>query len=216
MTALCATPGRGSAAKVSAFPWVGELRATANIYIYIWSSRRILKNEVSPFIWSSRRILKNEVSPFSLGKALSIGTFLLKFRAKMTPQRRSKAIDDYSSKFDWPGINPLWGHCQEYKMEKKSNPTRASFIRKKKRFRLLQPYLVWKFLSHWSRKTSPKVRDTLKSLPKVVSKRSRQEECVQSAKTAKSFASCVASQVLQVIDKPPSFPRKAEFSQIER
>ena len=113
-------------------------------------------------------------------------------------------------------INPLWGHCQEYKIEKKSNPTRASFIRKKKRFCLLQPYLVWKFLSHWSRKTSPKVRGTLKSLPKVVSKRSRQEECVQIAKTAKSVASCVASQVLQVPHKLPSFPRKAEFSQIER
>ena len=115
-------------------------------------------------------------------------------------------------------INPLWGHCQEYKNEKKSNPTTASFIRKKKRFCLLQPYLVWKFLSHWSRKTSPKVRGTLKSLPKVVSKRGHQEECVQSAKTARSVASCacVASQVLQVTDKLPSFPRKAEFSQIER
>ena len=101
-------------------------------------------------------------------------------------------------------------------IEKKSNPTRASFIRKKKRFCLLQPYLVWKFLSHWLRKTSPKVRGTRKGLPKVVSKRSHQEECVQSAKTAKSVASCVASQVLQVADKLPSFPRKAEFSQIER
>ena len=102
------------------------------------------------------------------------------------------------------------------KLRKKSNPTRASFIRKKKRFCLLQPYLVWKYLSHWSRKTSRKVRGTLKSLPKVVSKRIHQEECVQSAKTAKSVASCVASQVLQVADKLPSFPRKAEFSQIER
>ena len=46
-------------------------------------------------------------------------------------------------------FNPLWGHCQEYKIEKKSNPTRAYFIRKKKRFCLLQPYLVWKFFSHW-------------------------------------------------------------------
>ena len=25
----------------------------------------------------------------------------------MTPQRRSKAIDDYPSKFDWPGIKGL-------------------------------------------------------------------------------------------------------------
>ena len=38
----------------------------------------------------------------------------------------------------------------------KSNPTRASFIRKKKRFCLLQPYLVWKFLSHWSQKNKSK------------------------------------------------------------
>ena len=111
-----------------------------------------------------------------------------------------------------PFVRPLPG-VQNWE---KSNPTKSSFIRKKKRFCLLQPYLVWKFLSHWSRKTSPKVRGTLKSLPKVVSKRSHQEECVQSAKTAKSVASCVASQVLQVADKLPSFPRKAEFSQIER
>ena len=34
--------------------------------------------------------------------------------------------------------------------------------------------------------------------------------------TAKSVASCVASQVLQVTDKLPSFPRKAEFSPIIR
>ena len=60
------------------------------------------------------------------------------------------------------------------------------------------------------------VRGTLKSLPKVISKRSHQEQCVQSAKTTKSVASCVASQVLQVPDKLPSFPTKAEFSQIER
>ena len=56
---------------------------------------------------SSRRILANKVSPFSLGKDLSIDAFLWKIRAKMTPQRRSKAIDDYPSKFDWPGIKGL-------------------------------------------------------------------------------------------------------------
>ena len=35
-------------------------------------------------------------------------------------------------KYVWKAfsINPLWGHCQEYKIEKR-NPTRASFIRKK-------------------------------------------------------------------------------------
>ena len=56
---------------------------------------------------SPRQILTSEVSPFSLGKDLSIGTFLLKIRAKMTPQCCSKAIDDYPSKFDWPGIKGL-------------------------------------------------------------------------------------------------------------
>ena len=56
---------------------------------------------------SSRRIFTNEVSPFRCGKDLSIGTFLFKIRAKMTPQRCSKAIDDYPSKFDWPGIKGL-------------------------------------------------------------------------------------------------------------
>ena len=42
-----------------------------------------------------------------LGKDLSIGTFLFKFRAKMISQRRFKAIDVYPSKFDWPGIKGL-------------------------------------------------------------------------------------------------------------
>ena len=46
-------------------------------------------------------------------------------------------------------------------------------------------------------------------------KESHQEECVQSAKTARCVAPCVPTQVLQVIDELPSFPSKAEFSQIE-
>ena len=71
-------------------------------------------------------------------------------------------------------------------------------------------------MSHWSRKTNPKVCGTLKSLPKIISKRSPKEECVHSAKTAKCVASCVASKVLQVTDKLPSFPSKAQSSQIER
>ena len=53
------------------------------------------------------RIFTNKVSPFSLGKDLSIGAFRFKIRAKMIPQRRSKSIDDYPSKFDWPGIKGL-------------------------------------------------------------------------------------------------------------
>ena len=56
---------------------------------------------------SSRRIFTNKVSPFRLGNDLSIGTFLFKIRAKMILQRRFKAIDDYPSKFDWPGIKGL-------------------------------------------------------------------------------------------------------------
>ena len=114
-------------------------------------------------------------------------------------------------------FNPLWGHCQEYKIEKTCNPTKAPLIRKKKHFCLLQPYLVWKLSSHWSWK-NPKVRGTLKSWSKIVSKRKKsyQEECVHSAKTAKCVASCFASQALQVTDNLPSFPSKAEFSQFER
>ena len=50
---------------------------------------------------------------------------------------------------------------------------------------------------------------------KIVSKRSHQEECVQSTKTAKCVAPCVASEVPQVTDKLPSLPSKADFSQIE-
>ena len=64
-------------------------------------------------------------------------------------------------------------------------------------------------------KTNPKVRGTLKSLPKIVSKRSHQEECIQSAKTARCVAPCVPSQVLEITDELLSFPSKAEFSQIE-
>ena len=56
---------------------------------------------------SSPRIFTNKVSPFRLGKDLSIGIFLFKIRAKMIPQNRSEAIDDYLSKFDWPGIKGL-------------------------------------------------------------------------------------------------------------
>ena len=41
-------------------------------------------------------------------------------------------------------------------------------------------------------------------------------KCVHSAKTTKCVASCVASQVLLVSDKLPSFPSKAQSSQIER
>ena len=111
-----------------------------------------------------------------------------------------------------PFVRPLPG----VQNLEKCNPTRASFIRKKKHFCLLQPYLVWKFLSHWSRKTNPKFRGTLKSLPKIVSKKIHKEESVHSAKTAKCVSSCVASQVHQVPDNLPSFPSKAEFSQNER
>ena len=60
---------------------------------------------------------------------------------------------------------------------------------------ILQPYLVWKLLSHWSRKTNPKVRGTLKSLPKIVSKRSHQEECVHSRQNREvwCFLRCISS-----------------------
>ena len=59
--------------------------------------------------------------------------------------------------------------------------------------------------------TNPNIRGTLKSLPKVVSKRSHQEEFVQSVKTAKCVAPCVASEALRVTDKLPNFPSKAEL-----
>ena len=112
-------------------------------------------------------------------------------------------------------INPLWSHWQEYKIVKNAIlHERIILSEKKKHFWLLQPFLVWKILSNWSRNTNPKVRGTLKSLRKIVTKRSHQEECVHSAKTAKCVVSCVASQVLQVTDKLLSFPSKAEFSQI--
>ena len=60
-------------------------------------------------------------------------------------------------------------------------------------------------------KTNPKVRGTLKRLPKIVSKRSHQEECIQSVKTARCVAPCVPSQVLQITDELPSFPSKSSL-----
>ena len=76
MAALCATPGRGrvSAAKTSAFPWVGELRTNAAARVHGgFSQMRYLRlpyEKTFPLVpW--------------------------KIRAKMIPQRRSKAIDDY-------------------------------------------------------------------------------------------------------------------------
>ena len=75
-------------------------------------------------------------------------------------------------------VNPLWGHCQEYKIEKNAILQERLLSEKKKHFCQLQPYLVWKFLSHWSRKTNPKVRGTLKSLPKIVSNFIRKNEYI--------------------------------------
>ena len=39
---------------------------------------------------------------------------------------------------------------------RKMQSYKSVFYQKKKRFCLLQPYLIWMFLSHWSRKTYPK------------------------------------------------------------
>ena len=93
---------------------------------------------------------------------------------------------------------------------------KSAFLSEKRSTLAITTLPFLKVLSHWSRKISPKIRGTLKSLPKVVSKKRHQEECIPSAKTAKRVSSCVASQVLQVTDNLPSFPSKAEFSQIER
>ena len=71
---------------------------------------------------------------------------------------------------------------------RKMQSYKSVFYQKKNLFCLSQPYLVWKLLSHWPRKTNPKVRGTVKSLPNIISKRSHQEECAHTAKTAKSVA----------------------------
>ena len=95
----------------------------------------------------------------------------------------------------------VWGHWQEYKFEKNAILQQERlFIRKKEALLRITTLPCLKVLSYWTRKTNQKVRGTVKSLPKVVSKRSHQEECVPSAKTAKRVASCVASQALQVTD----------------
>ena len=66
------------------------------------------------------------------------------------------------------------------------------------------------------KKTNPKDGGMLKCLSKVDSKRSHQEEGVQSAKSTTCVAPCSASQVLQVNNKFPSFPSMSEFCQVER
>ena len=105
--------------------------------------------------------------------------------------------------------------CHRYKIENCQTP-KVSFIIKREHSCLLRPYLVWKYWSHWSRKTNSKAHGTLQTLPKIVSKRSYQEECAQSRNTGKCVAPCFASKVIQDTDKLPSFPGKAEFSQTER
>ena len=56
---------------------------------------------------SSRRILTNKVSPFRWGKGLSIGTFLLKIRAKMTPQRRFEPSTTISRNLTGPALKTI-------------------------------------------------------------------------------------------------------------
>ena len=104
-------------------------------------------------------------------------------------------------------INPLWGHCQEYKIEKKAILQERPLSEKRSAFADYNLTLseifcltdhekpVQKFVAHW------------KVCQKSSQKEVIREECVQSAKIAKSVASCVASQVLQVTDKLPSFPQ---------
>ena len=52
-------------------------------------------------------------------------------------------------------VNPLWGHCQEYKVEKYAIPKRL-LSEEKKHFCLLQPYLVWKYLVSLIKKNKSK------------------------------------------------------------
>ena len=102
---------------------------------------------------SLRRIFTNEISPFRVGKDLSIGTFYFKIHAKMISQRRFKAIDDYPSKFDWPGIKGLKTHfssfsdgsCWEIIIIKQIHTFTSNVLFQQRRFGLVCPSLYQVF-----------------------------------------------------------------------
>ena len=112
-------------------------------------------------------------------------------------------------------INPLWGHCQEYKSEKKAI-LQERFYQKKEALLLITTLPCVKVFVSLITKNKSKSSWHTEKFAKSRLKEKSSGRMRTSAKTAKSVPSCVASKVLQVTDKLPSFPRKAEFSQIER
>ena len=104
-------------------------------------------------------------------------------------------------------LNPLWGHCQEYKIEKNAILQEHLLSEKRNTFVCYNLTLSERicFADHENKSKSSWHTE---SLPKIVSKRSHQEECIQSAKTARCVAPCVPSQVLQITDELPSFPQQ--------
>ena len=72
---------------------------------------------------------------------------------------------------------------------------KSVFYQKNEALLLITTLLCLKVFASPIMKTNPKVRGPLKSLPKIVSKRSHQKECVQSAKNRKvcSALRCISS-----------------------
>ena len=110
-------------------------------------------------------------------------------------------------------FNPLWGHCQEYKIDKNATSTRATLSEKRSTFADYNLTLLESFCLTPHEKQIQKVVARWKICRQ---EQCLQEQCVNSAKAKKYLASCVASEVLWVTDKLSSFPSKAEFSQIDK
>ena len=110
-----------------------------------------------------------------------------------------------------PGVQ-IWEKCNPYKSVLHQKNEALLLIRTLPCLKFLYQFTsVYLTSDHEKQIQQTKVRCTLKSLAKIVSKRSHQEECVQGVKTAQCVSPCVASEPLQVTDKLPSFTSKAEL-----
>ena len=100
---------------------------------------------------------------------------------------------------------------------RKYNPTRASFIRKKEHFYLLQPYLVGKFLSRWSRKTNLKFMAHWKAGQKSYQREViRKNACIAPKPQSVLLPALHLKFWRSLTNFQASIPSKAGFYQLER
>ena len=126
-----------------------------------------------------------------------------------------KVKNDQKLKSKGPALTLCEATARSTKL-RKTQSYKSVFYQKKEALLLITTLPCLKAFVSLITKNKSKSSWHTEKFAKIVSKRSHQEECVHSAKTAKFVASCVASQVLQVSNKFPSFPSKAQSIQIER